>query len=131
MNDSIELSWTVSGVTAARLWSDWLTGYSHSAMTDADATGEAKEGSSFTAWGGYISGTVISLEPQRSFVQSWRTLDFKPDAADSRLEVSLADSPEGCVVTVRHSDLPEGDGPKYHQGWLENYAAPMAEYYED
>jgi activator of HSP90 ATPase len=131
VSDSIDMTWTVTDVTAARLWADWLSGTGHSAMTDANAVSEPIVGTTFTAWGGYISGTLEAVEPGTGFTQRWRTLDFPADAAMSLLVVTFADSDEGCVVTVRHTELPEGDGPKYQQGWLDHYAEPMTAHYRE
>lgn len=129
MSDRIELTFVVPGVSAARLWTDWLEGAGHAAMTGADATGRAEVGAAFTAWGGYIEGVNLALETGRRFVQSWRTKQFPADAPDARLAVRFEDGVGGCEVSLVHTELPEGDGPMYHQGWVEHYVEPIRSYF--
>ena len=35
----------------------------------------------------------------------------------------------GTQLTLKHSGLPEGQGPGYKSGWGENYFDPMREYF--
>jgi activator of HSP90 ATPase len=62
-------------------------------------------------------------------VQSWRTSEFAEGDADSRLEVLLAPVKRGTNVTLRHSNIPAGQGASYKSGWVEHYFAPMKEYF--
>ena len=107
----------------------WLSGKEHTAMTGSAAKGTAKVGSEFTAWDGYISGKNIELRPPGRILQSWRTTEFPPDAPDSRLEVLLEEARGGTKITLIHTDIPQGQGASYKQGWIEYYFAPMKEYF--
>jgi activator of HSP90 ATPase len=60
---------------------------------------------------------------------TWRTSEFSEDAADSRFEVLLEPAKGGTKVTFRHSDIPEGQGKSYEQGWIDNYFTPMKAYF--
>jgi hypothetical protein len=62
-------------------------------------------------------------------VQSWRSDDFPADALDSLLDIRLEPAPGGTRVTLRHGDLPEGQGPALLEGWEEFYLEPMARYF--
>jgi len=127
--DTIELS-RILPTTPARLYAAWLDAADHSAMTGSRATVEAAEvGGRFTAWEGYIDGSFLALEPEVRIVQSWRSDDFPPDALDSHLEVRLAAAPGGTRITLRHTDLPEGQGPALLEGWDEFYLDPMERFF--
>lgn len=114
---------------AATLYRAWLSSKEHGAFTGARASIKAEEGSSYTAWDGYITGEILGLEPTSRILQSWRTTEFPDDAEDSLVEVLLRDSTGGCQMTLRHTHIPEGDGQKYYDGWQEYYVQPMTEYF--
>jgi uncharacterized protein YndB with AHSA1/START domain len=127
--DSILLS-RILPATPAQVFAAWLDAAEHTAMTGSPATIESAEvGGRFTAWDGYIDGSFVALEPGRRIVQSWRSDDFPADALDSLLEVSLEPAPGGTRVTLRHGDLPEGQGPALLEGWEEFYLEPMSRYF--
>jgi uncharacterized protein YndB with AHSA1/START domain len=126
-------SFTVSDLIPAspeRVYSAWLDGVAHSAMTGGAATCEPRIGGRFTAWDGYIEGTTLEIDPGRKrIVQSWRSADFPDGAGDSRLEVVFEGEGGGTRLTIRHSEIPEGQGSDYEQGWREHYFTPMRKYF--
>ncbi len=126
--DRIDLAETLPA-TAQAIYDTWLSSEGHTAMTGADADLDASEGGQHSAWDGYIEGTFVALEPERRIVMTWRTSEFAPDAPDSQVEVVLEDTNAGCVVTLVHTELPEGDGPRYEQGWRDYYFTPMRAYF--
>ena len=127
--ESIELSRFLPA-TPDRIYLAWLNGPEHSAMTGSPATVASTEvGGAFTAWDGYIDGVHVALEPGRRIVQAWRSDDFPADAPESYLEVILEQARGGTQLTIRHRDLPVGQGPGYLAGWDEFYLAPMARYF--
>ena len=125
---SIRIS-AVIPATPKQVYQAWMSSKGHSAMTGSTAKVTARKGGAFTAWDGYISGKTLELEPDHSIVQSWRTTDFEEAAADSRLEISLAETKGGTRVTLKHSDIPAGQASGYRQGWIDYYFAPMKEHF--
>lgn len=119
----------VSDVIPAKpeaVYAAWLDAELHGKMTGGKkATCEPKVGGEYTAWDGYIVGRIVALEPNVRIIQTWRTTGFKDDDGDSRLEVVLEEDPEGTKITLVHSDLPEGSGGEYEQGWSDHYIEPM------
>lgn len=107
----------------------WLSSEGHSAMTGAPATVEGAVGGAFTAWGGFISGRTLALEPGRRIVQSWRTRQFPPDHPDSTVELLLASEGGGTRLTVHHRGVPDGQTQYEQTGWSEHYFQPMARYF--
>jgi activator of HSP90 ATPase len=115
--------------TPRQIYDAWLDSRGHTAMTGSAAEASATEGGSFTAWGGYISGRNLTLEPGRRIVQSWRTTRFTADDPDSRIEVLLEATAEGCKVRLHHSNVPDGHTGYQNGGWQEHYFEPMKRYF--
>lgn len=126
--DSLSLS-TFLPAPPAQVWSAWVDGDQHAAMTGAGATGDARVGGAFTAWDGYIEGTNLVLESPTRIVQAWRTSQFAPTDADSRLEIHLAPEGDGTRLTLVHSGIPAGQGQSYEGGWEEHYFQPMRAFF--
>ncbi|HEX8791205.1 MAG TPA: SRPBCC domain-containing protein [Polyangiaceae bacterium] len=115
--------------SADRVYAAWLDSTEHTRMTGGKAVVDPTVGGEHSAWDGYIEGKTLELEPGRRIVQSWRTSDFPLGAGDSRLEVHLLDVPEGCELTIIHTEIPEGQGARYESGWDDHYFVPMAKYF--
>ena len=130
MADSFEIS-TMLPASAQQIYEAWLSSDEHSAMTSGTAQIDPTVGGKFSVWDGYITGTTLELEPQRRIVQSWRTAEFPADAPDSRLELLLEENAEGTRLTLKHGDLPDGQGSAYESGWVSNYFDPMKDYFSD
>lgn len=129
MKDSIELSCKFP-VSCERLFSSWLNSEQHSAFTGGLAAIEGKPNSRFTAWDGYITGTILELDENQRILQSWRTTEFPDDAEDSMVELTFSESDSGCVLHLKHWNIPEGQGKKYMTGWFEHYCQPMEAYFK-
>jgi len=111
------------------VYSSWLDSGQHTAMTGSKASVEPNVGGRITAWDGYISGKLVQLDLGRRIIQSWRTNEFPRQAPDSRLEVHFEAVHDGTRITILHSDIPEGQGEKYRQGWQDFYFQPMRAYF--
>ncbi len=107
------------------LYLAWIDSEQHTAMTGATAKIDAQVGSKFSAWNGYITGKLITLDLGRRIIMSWRTTDFPRDATDSRVEIHFEALGGSTRVTILHTDIPEGQGEKYRAGWNDHYFNPM------
>ncbi|MBS1149110.1 MAG: activator of 90 kDa heat shock protein ATPase 1 [Myxococcaceae bacterium] len=126
MSESIEVS-RIIPASAEAIYKAWLSGPEHGQMTGSTATyNEADD--TFTAWEGYISGKTLRKEPFARIVQAWRTTEFLDADPDSELEILLDPQGEGTMVTVRQSNIPDGQGDAYRSGWEEHYFEPMIQY---
>jgi len=112
------------------IYEAFLDSRKHSAMTGAGASVDPNIGGEFTAWDGYISGTTIALEPRHRITQKWRTTDFPADASDSLLEIILEETPTGTKVTLKQTDIPDGQAEQYKDGWRKFYFEPMKAYFK-
>jgi uncharacterized protein YndB with AHSA1/START domain len=124
MSDSIELEATIAATPEA-IFDAWVDGEGHTAMTGSEAESDPRVGGRFTAWGGYITGTHEELERPRRIVQRWRTTEFPDDAPDSRVEIALEPADRGTRIRLTHTEIPDGQGPKYDDGWRAHYFEPM------
>ena len=112
-----------------RVYSAWLDSDEHSAMTGSPASVYAKIGGNFEAWGGYIQGKNLELEPSSRILQLWRTSEFEDSDEYSLLEVLFESAEHGTTIRIRHTQLPE-HGMQYKQGWRDAYFTPMKVYFE-
>lgn len=136
-------SFEISAVLPAQpeeVYRDWLDSAGHTAFTGAQAEVEARVGGRFTAWDGYIEGRTLEMEPPGALtaasrrlriLQSWRTTEFPEGSPDSLLEVLLEKARGGTRITLKHSDIPAGQGAEYAQGWADNYFTPMMRYFSE
>ncbi len=125
------MEFTVADVFPAspeRVYQAWIDSDGHSNMTGGKATVDPSVGGSFTAWGSYICGQNVVLEPGKRIVQSWRTENFSADEPDSQIEVVFEEIDVGCRVTLHHTKLPP-HGTRYETGWVSNYFEPMKVYF--
>jgi activator of HSP90 ATPase len=116
-------------VTPEELFKAWLDGAIHAAFTESAAKCVARVGCKFSAWDGYITGKNLELQNPSRIVQSWRTTDFAASDADSRLEILLDPIEGGTHITLHHTELPDGEAPRYLEGWEEFYFVPMRNYF--
>ncbi len=128
MPDSVKLS-AVLRATPQQVYEAWLSSREHTAFTGDAAAIDPKVGGEYTAGSGYIHGVTLELEPYRHIVQSWHSTDFPDDAEDSRLEITLEETPRGTRLTLAHTNIPDGQGTMYRDGWREFYLTPMRVYF--
>ena len=125
-------SFTVSATLPAsprQVYEAWLDSKAHGEFTGGEARIDPVVGGEHFAWMGYIWGTNLELEPYRRIVQSWKTVDFPPGSPESRLEVLLDEVEGGTRITLVHTEIPEGQGKQYEDGWAEHYFEPMERYF--
>jgi uncharacterized protein YndB with AHSA1/START domain len=125
--ESITL-WEIFPASPREIYDAWLSS-AHGKMVGSTATVDPRVGGAFTAWDGYIRGTTLELEPYRRLVQAWRTTEFSAASPDSRLELLLEQVEGGTRLTIRHTEIPEGQGGSLEQGWIDHYFRPMKEYF--
>ena len=128
MPEKIQIS-KVIPASPQKIYSAWMESKSHTEFTGDTAEIDPVVGGKFTAWGGYISGTNLILEPGKRIVQAWRTTEFPEDAPDSNLEVLMEPKEEGALVTIIHTNIPDGQGEDYRNGWIDYYFEPLMDYF--
>ena len=129
-NDSIRVS-AVFPVSPERIYEAWLDGEEHGAMTGSSAKAQPKVGAKHSSWDGYIVGVNKVLEPARRIVQTWYAGDFPGGSEHSLVEVLLEPDEDGTLVTIVHTEIPDGMGKTYELGWQDFYIAPMRNYFAE
>ena len=128
MSESIQVSITLP-VEPEAVYNAWLNSDEHSQFTGSLAEINPQVGGIFSAWDGYIKGVTIELSPYSRIIQSWRADDFPPEAIDSRLEVIFEKVNGGTKLTLIHTDVPDGQGKEFEQGWFDFYFTPMQAFF--
>ncbi len=113
------------------VYAAWLDSKKHSMMTGYAAEIDPRVGGKFNVWDDYITGTTTQLIPDKKIVQKWRTIDFPDELPDSKLEIIFDQLPNGTRLTLKHSNIPDGQGNEYKEGWKEYYFKPMKSYFSN
>jgi uncharacterized protein YndB with AHSA1/START domain len=128
--DRFQISTTLPAAPE-RVYRAWLDSAEHAAIIGGAAQIAPGTGGEFSIWDGYITGRTLELEPPRRIVQAWRASEFPDGAPDSRLELTLEPAGQGARLTLFHSNIPDGHGRQYEEGWKEHYFGPMLTYFSD
>jgi uncharacterized protein YndB with AHSA1/START domain len=115
--------------SAQDVYDAWLDGHAHSAMTGGEASMSDEIDAEVSAWDGYITGRTLYLLPGQRIVQSWRTTKFAEYHEDSVITVSLEDADGGTLLTLVHSNVPDGQTSYEQGGWEAHYFKPMKAYF--
>ena len=116
-------------VNIERVYKNWLNSEKHSAFTGGKARIKPVEESDFSAWDTYIVGEILELDYAKRIYTTWRSDDFPPGHPNSKCEVLFEEHPRGTLITINHTGIPMGQKEDYMEGWVDNYFAPMKEYY--
>ena len=117
--------------TAKEVFTGWLNDQVHSEFTGgAKATTSPSEGGKFSASDGYITGTNVEIFPYKKIIQKWRTTEFEESDEDSIIELFFTFKDDYTLVSISHSNIPDGQGDRYKKGWKDHYFAHMKKYFE-
>ncbi len=117
--------------TAKDVFTGWLNDKVHSAFIGGhEAVTSPNEGGAFSAWDGYITGTNVEIFPYKKIIQKWRTTDFAPEDEDSLIELFFTFKDDHTLVTITHTNIPDGLGDKFKKGWKEYYFSHMKKYFD-
>jgi activator of HSP90 ATPase len=126
--ESFEINETFP-VNPAKIYEAWLDSKAHGKIIGSDADIEPDVNGKFNIWDGYITGRTIELEKDKKIIQEWRTTEFPEKSGFSILELDLEETENGTNLILKHSNIPDGQGNDYKQGWIAYYFKPMKEYF--
>ena len=112
-----------------KVYAAYLDGKKHSAMTGGQAEFDPHEGGDFTAWDGYISGTILELEKGKKIVQDWITTEWPEGYPRSVLTLSFKPKEKGTELEMVQECVPASQAKDYEQGWHNFYWKPMQKYF--
>jgi activator of HSP90 ATPase len=113
---------------AESLYAMYLDPVKHAEMTGAPVTIGPEPGSEFRAFGGQLSGTMLTVIPARLVVQSWRSTHFNHDDPDSTLILAFVPEGNSGRIDLVHIDVPAQDYQGVTQGWETHYWEPWRRY---
>ncbi|HTQ02532.1 MAG TPA: SRPBCC domain-containing protein [Polyangiaceae bacterium] len=96
-------------------------------ITGAPASGDATEGSAFSAFGGHITGRHVELVPDQRVVQAWRAKTW-PEGTYSIVRFELRAEGDGTKLSFQHDGFPEDQAEHLAQGWKANYWENLAKH---
>jgi activator of HSP90 ATPase len=112
------------------LYAMYLDPIVHAEITGAPVTIDARTGTSFRAFDGNLSGTMLTVVEPILIVQSWRSTHFNDDDPNSTLILTFTPlGQEGCIDLV-HLDVPSQDYQGVIDGWEAYYWTPWRRYLE-
>jgi activator of HSP90 ATPase len=121
---------TTLNASCSKIFNDWLNAESHEAFTGGEVEISAKEGTSYTAWDGYISGEILELTENQTIKMTWRTSEFDGSEEDSIVTLNFKKiSDNKSLMTLSQTNMPSGTKQKYTDGWHEFYFEPMQNFY--
>jgi uncharacterized protein YndB with AHSA1/START domain len=109
-----------------------VDGRKHTAFTGARATVANKVGGKMTAWGGHISGQMLVLRPGKRIVQTWGTQGWPKGAAESILDIRLAQKGKMTELTMIQSGIPAKPAAlakDLTKGWHSHYWDLLQKYF--
>lgn len=91
-------------------------------------TGETAEmetvaGTTFSLWGGSISGVNIEFEENKKIVQRW----FFDDVENSIVTMKLHPHKKGTSLELSHTNIPDDAYENISDGWGEDYFGALNE----
>jgi activator of HSP90 ATPase len=116
---------------AAQQAFDALTsGEQFGALTGAPTKIKAKEGGTFSCFGGMVTGMSIEMIPAHRLVQAWRVKDWDPGTY-SIVKFELVENGDQTTQLIfDQSGFPAERQAHLEQGWYDNYWIPMKKYLE-
>ena len=114
----------------AEVYEAYVDAKKHSEFTGSTAAGAAKEGGSFSAWDGYITGRFLKLDKGRKVVQEWRTTEWPEGYPPSVLELTFSKKGAKTELRMVHSKVPAEQVERYREGWVDSYWNPLKEYFK-
>jgi activator of HSP90 ATPase len=108
------------GAAPARVYEALVNSKRFAEVTGAPATGDSTEGSSFSAFGGHITGRHVELVPGKRVVQAWRAKTW-PDGHYSIVRFELEPSGSGTKLVFDHDGFPADMTDHLAKGWRSNY----------
>jgi uncharacterized protein YndB with AHSA1/START domain len=99
----------------------------HAAFTGHAAKISPKVDGLISAYGDYIDGRNVLLDPGRRIVQAWRAASW-PEGWYSTATWEFRAVPGGTEMSFHQSGIPDGDFEDIKSGWIEHYWDRMKAY---
>ncbi len=128
MSKNIAQKVVFKNTTPKALYDLYMNAKKHAIATAAPATITNKAGTSFSAHGGYITGTNIELVKDQLIIQTWRGQDWKKSDPDSVFIIHLEPKGKNTVLHAIHTGVPDKHADGVNKGWHTHYWEPWKKY---
>jgi activator of HSP90 ATPase len=129
MNDKTIVQLAVFEAGARRVYDALMNPIRHSKFTGDKATVNARVGGGFTAYGGYITGSFLEIDPGKKTVQRWRAADW-PEGVFSTVTIELQEKRGVTTLHFTQEGVPEEFAEAIAQGWHDFYWDRLRAYLE-
>lgn len=92
--------------------------------TGEEAEMELTPGTSFSLWGGSISGVNLEFEENKKIIQQWF---FDGGEEDSIVTIKLHPHKKGTSLELLHTNIPDEAYENISDGWDEDYFGALNE----
>lgn len=110
------------------LYDLYMNAKKHSEATGSPAKITEKEGSSFSAFDGYIVGKNLMIVKDQLIVQLWRGSDWAKKDPDSVFMLSLEQKGKDALLNMVHANVPEKQVDDLAKGWRDFYWKPWKKF---
>ncbi len=114
--------------TPSALYDLYMNAKKHSMIAGGPVKITAKEGTKYSARGGYISGKNLQLVKDKAIVQTWRALGWDKDDVDSIFIINLEPKGKDVVLHAVHANLPDKHAGHIDKGWHDHYWNPWKQH---
>jgi activator of HSP90 ATPase len=126
MINVIQQSVEFEKTTPEELFDILLDSRKHAEIIKAEVRISRREGDSFSAFNGMLTGKNLAIVPNKMIVQSWRGNVWKDDDLDSIVIMTFSSTKRGAKIDLIHANVP--DQFVKVEKWKELYWAPMKAY---
>lgn len=126
MINVIQQSVEFEKTTAEELFDILLDPRKHAEIIKSEVRISRREGDSFSAFNGMVTGKNLTIVPNRMIVQSWRGNVWKDDDFDSIVIMTFTSTKRGAKIDLIHANAP--DQFVKVEKWKELYWEPMKTY---
>jgi len=128
MSKTIVQKVVFKNTTPQQLYELYMDAKKHSAATGTATRISDKEGKSFSAGDGYITGKNLLLVKGHLIVQSWKASDWDKGALDSVFVIRLEPKGKDTVLHATHANVPDEHAAGIDDGWRTYYWEPWKKY---
>ncbi len=126
MINVIQQSVEFEQTTAEELFDILLDPRKHAEIIKAEVKISRREGDSFSAFNGMVTGKNLTIVTNKMIVQSWRGNVWKENDLDSIVIMIFTSTKRGAKINLIHANVP--DQFVRVEKWKELYWEPMKAY---
>jgi activator of HSP90 ATPase len=128
MAKTIEQKVVYTNTNSKAVYDLYMNSELHSLIAGGPVTISDKEGTDFSAHGGYITGKNLLLVKDKLIVQTWRAQGWDEMDTDSIFLIRLEQKGNDVELYAVHANLPDKAVETVSKGWHDHYWNPWQQY---